>query len=185
CPKTAGPLAEPRVPVDPAFVDHLFLEEFTEGWISADKRLSDRGLRIVPRKPRLIRKIERRAQVKPSNAFLSHLLRFCPENAAGKIDVGKKRLENGIKGFSTDGGLKESGLEKRLDSAMASECQSCASDGVEPGGRGVFDGLPCGIPAIERGLSDPAVRMIHQRTSLGHGETFHFAVGVDHIELKL
>src|SRR5262249_59147666 len=130
CPKTAGPLAEPRVPVDPAFVDHLFLEEFTEGWISADKRLSDRGLRIVPRKPRLIRKIQRRTRVKPSNAFLSHLLRFCPENAAGKIEVGKKRLEHGVEGFSTDGGLEESDIEKVLDSAMAIERQSRASDSV-------------------------------------------------------
>src|SRR5262249_60860102 len=119
CPKTAGPLAEPRVPVDPAFVDHLFLEEFTEGWISADKRLSDRGLRIVPRKPRLIRKIQRRARVKPSNAFLSHLLRFCPENAAGGIDVGKKRLKHGIEGFPTDGGLKKSAFEKVLDPPRA------------------------------------------------------------------
>ena len=53
------------------------------------------------------------------------------------------------------------------------------------GGWRVFHRLPCKVPAIERGLSDPAVRMIHQRASLGHGETFHFAVGVDHIELKL
>src|SRR5215510_1104585 len=185
CAKTAGPLAKPRFPVDPTFVDHLFLEKFAEGWIGADKRLSDRGLSLVPRKPRLIRNIKRRAQVKPSNAFLSHLLRFCPENAAGKIEVGKKRLEHGIESFPTDGGLKESDIEKVLDSAMAIECQSCASDGVERGCCRVFDGLPCSIPAIERSLSDPAVRMIHQRASLRHGETFHFAVGVDHIELKL
>ena len=72
-----------------------------------------------------------------------------------------------------------------LDATMAVECQSCAADGVERRCRYVFHRLPRRVAAIERRLSDPAVRMIHQRAALGHRETLTPSVGIDHIELKL
>ena len=49
----------------------------------------------------------------------------------------------------------------------------------------VFHRLPRRVAAIERRLSDPAVRMIHQRAALGHPETLTPSVGIDHIELEL
>src|SRR6266536_891439 len=177
CTKTAGSLAGPRFPVDPAFVDHLLLEEVAEGWIGADERLSDSGFSLIPRKLRLIRQIQRGAEIKPGNAALPHPFRFCPENTAGKLNVGKKRIKHGIEGFSTDGGLKESDIEKVLDSAVAIECQSCAADGVERRCCDVFHSLPRRVAAIERRLSGPAVRMVHQRATLGRGETLTSAVG--------
>src|SRR4029453_3934259 len=83
--KTAGPLAGPRFPVDPALVDHLLLKEVTEGWIGADERLSDSGFSLIPRKLRLIRQIQRGAEIKPGNAALPHLFRLESENAPGKL----------------------------------------------------------------------------------------------------
>src|SRR6266481_3505360 len=185
CAKTAGPLAGSWFPVDPAFVDHLLSEEVADGRIGADKRLSDSGFSLVPRKLRLIRQIQRGAEIKPGNAALSHLFRLCPENTAGKLDVGKKCLKHGIEGFSTYGGLKESDIEKVLDAAMAIKCQTRSADGVERSCCYVFHRLPCGVPALERCLSDAAVRMIHQRATLGYGETLTSVVGIDHVELKL
>lgn len=158
--KTAGPLAGPRFPVYPVFTDDLLLEEVAKGRIGAEKRLFDRSFGFAPRKLRLIRQIQWRAEIEPRNAALPHLFRLEPENTPGKLDVVKERREHSVEGFSRDGGLKQSDIEKMLDSAMAIERQPRSADGVERGRRYVFHGLPRGVAGSKRRPSDPAVRMI-------------------------
>ena len=67
---------------------------------------------------------------------------------------------------------------------MAIECETRAGDRVERGGRRILDALPCGVAAVEGGLSDAAVGVLQQGAALRHRQPLAVTVGIKHVEFQ-